>query len=59
MNAEGEPNGQSCPRQTAKVFFWVLFQTGVGFEGEFVSERVSPQAFFTGTQTQSVSQTDR
>lgn len=54
VNAEGEPKGQSCPRQTGgrpALFLWVLFQIGVGFEAEVVSELVPPLAFFTDTQT--------
>lgn len=50
MNADGEPKGRTCPRQTAgglEVFLWVLFQIGVCSEAEVISERVPPQAFFT------------
>lgn len=50
VNAEGEPKGQSCPRQAGgrpALFLWVLFQIAVGFEAEVVSELVPPLAFFT------------
>lgn len=53
VNAEGELQGQSCPRQTAghpEVFLRVFFQIHVYFEAELMSECVLPCVFFTDRQ---------
>lgn len=53
VNAEGELQGESCPRQAAghpELFLRVFFQICVCFEAEFTSECVPPPTFFTGRQ---------